>query len=172
MSPKAAINDELIRHDFAWEVWISSWCPHFGGVTYPAVTSYNVRKRTKCVCVSVCVWVRTSVSLFILYNSFFQDIVSLQITLQSSSITWHLTWLLNSYWHCGQHWSEGITVTYRQVVYVLSNESVKIEVSGEWMSPILPYRDCQCWRTGGDSMTSFLANSFRLQLHPGHLQFS
>lgn len=58
-----------------------------GGVTYPAVTSNDVRKRTKCVCVSVCVSVYTRVSLFILYNSFFQDIVSLQITLQSSSIT-------------------------------------------------------------------------------------
>lgn len=38
MSPKAAINDELIRHDGTPEVWISSWRPAPGGVTYPAVT--------------------------------------------------------------------------------------------------------------------------------------
>lgn len=49
----------------------------------------------------------------------------------------------------------------------------KTEISGEGTSSILPYRDCQCWRMRGDSVTSFLANSFRLeQLHPGHLQFS
>ena len=64
-----------------------------GGVTYPAVTSNKVRMGTTCVCVCVHVYVCvgvcvcTDVSLFILYNSIFQDTVSFHITPQSSSIT-------------------------------------------------------------------------------------